>query len=137
MRQYLYLLAVCLFATVIGPGTLHAVSAPLAPVATGTQMDASATALTSAAGPSAATSTRKATRAERKGLRKQIRQAIRDAAPDTNTLLLIILAIFIPPLAMFLYEGGLTTRFWISLLLTLLFFLPGIIYTIYIIGTGK
>jgi uncharacterized membrane protein YqaE (UPF0057 family) len=53
--------------------------------------------------------------------------------PSTNTLLLVILAILLPPLAVYLHEGEINNRFWISLLLTLLFILPGIIYALIII----
>lgn len=49
-----------------------------------------------------------------------------------NTLLLVIIAIFIPFLAVGLYDG-LSTRFWISLVLTLLFWLPGFIYALIVI----
>ncbi|HQV87199.1 MAG TPA: YqaE/Pmp3 family membrane protein [Chitinophagaceae bacterium] len=52
---------------------------------------------------------------------------------DTNTLLLVILAILLPPLAVYLHEGEINNRFWISLLLTLLFWLPGVIYALIII----
>jgi uncharacterized membrane protein YqaE (UPF0057 family)/FtsZ-interacting cell division protein ZipA len=41
------------------------------------------------------------------------------AAVDGMTVLLVILALFIPPLAVFLFEGA-TSRFWIDLLLALL-----------------
>lgn len=54
-------------------------------------------------------------------------------ASDTNTLLLVILAILLPPLAVYLHEGEINNRFWISLLLTLLFWLPGVIYALVII----
>ncbi|MCO6479571.1 MAG: YqaE/Pmp3 family membrane protein, partial [Phaeodactylibacter sp.] len=40
--------------------------------------------------------------------------------------------ILLPPLAMGLYDG-ITNRFWISLLLTLLFYVPGLVYTLIII----
>ena len=53
-------------------------------------------------------------------------------APIADLLLLVIIAILLPPLAMALYDG-ITSRFWISLLLTLLFYLPGLIYTLVII----
>lgn len=80
---------------------------------------------------------RRQQRMERKAKKKELRQAIRDwkkeDAGDTDTLLLVIIAILLPPLAMAIYEGGLTNRFWISLLLTLLFYLPGLIYTLIII----
>lgn len=39
---------------------------------------------------------------------------------DVHILILIILAIIIPPLAVFLYYGEINTQFWISLILTLL-----------------
>lgn len=52
---------------------------------------------------------------------------------DTNTLLLVILAILLPPLAVYLHEGAINNRFWISLLLTLLFWIPGVIYALIVI----
>ena len=80
---------------------------------------------------------RKEKREYRKAMRKQIKDEIREwrrgGSADTDTLLLVIIAILLPPLAMGIYEGGLTSRFWISLLLTLLFYLPGLIYTLVII----
>ena len=57
-------------------------------------------------------------------------------APSTNTLLLVILALFIPPLAVYLHEGEINNRFWISLILTLLFFVPGVIYSLIVILGG-
>jgi uncharacterized membrane protein YqaE (UPF0057 family) len=39
---------------------------------------------------------------------------------DTNTLLLLILAILIPPLAVYLHQGEINTKFWIALILWLL-----------------
>ena len=53
--------------------------------------------------------------------------------PSTNTLLLVILAILLPPLAVYLHEGEINSRFWISLILTILFWLPGVIYALIII----
>ena len=50
-----------------------------------------------------------------------------------STLLLVIIAILLPPLAVALHEGGINSRFWIDLLLTLLFYLPGLIYALVII----
>ncbi len=51
----------------------------------------------------------------------------------TNNIALIILAIFIPPLAVAL-DQGITKEFWISLVLTLLFFIPGMIYSIFVVA---
>ncbi|HEX4875103.1 MAG TPA: YqaE/Pmp3 family membrane protein [Chitinophagaceae bacterium] len=56
---------------------------------------------------------------------------------DTNTLLLVILAILLPPLAVYLHQGEINNKFWISLLLTILFWVPGVIYAlIVILGNG-
>lgn len=49
-------------------------------------------------------------------------------------VLRILIAIFIPPLGVFL-EVGLDGQFWLNLLLTLLFFIPGMIHAIYVIST--
>ena len=50
------------------------------------------------------------------------------------TVVLIVLAIFLPPLAVFLISG-LGRDFWINLILTLLFWLPGTIHAIYLVAT--
>ena len=72
---------------------------------------------------------------ERKQKRKELKDAIKnfEEGDSTDTLLLVIIAILLPPLAMGIHDSGLTTRFWLSLLLTLLFYLPGLIYTLVII----
>lgn len=54
------------------------------------------------------------------------------ATTSANTLLLVILAILLPPLAVFLQEG-LNSRFWICLVLTIMFFVPGMLYALYVI----
>lgn len=53
-------------------------------------------------------------------------------AISTNKLLMIIIAVILPPLAVAL-DSGLSKQFWISLVLTLLFYLPGLIYALYVI----
>ena len=47
--------------------------------------------------------------------------------------LALIYAILLPPLGVYLHEGEVNTRFWISLLLTLLFFIPGVIYALIVV----
>jgi uncharacterized membrane protein YqaE (UPF0057 family) len=42
---------------------------------------------------------------------------------DVTLLLLVILAILLPPLAVWLKEGEINVKFWISLVLSLLVFL--------------
>lgn len=69
--------------------------------------------------------------------RKEIKQALKQyraknqpaAVSGEPSWLYYVLAIIIPPLAIGLLYG-ITTEFWISLVLTLLFWLPGAIYSI-------
>ncbi len=53
--------------------------------------------------------------------------------PSTNQVLLVILAILLPPLAVYLHEGEINNKFWLDLVLTLLFFLPGVIYALIVV----
>ncbi len=96
-------------------------------------------------------------RYEKRSKFKEIKKAIKDyktqkkqgTEVNTNTLLLVIIAILIPPLAVYLHEGSFNNKFWIAVLLTILgyvlfnfagiFFLgslPGIIYALYVILNG-
>ena len=75
-------------------------------------------------------------RTTRRALKKDLRKAKKDfrsEAASDDLLLLIIVTILIPPLGMYLYEGSATNRFWISLVLTLLFYVPGLIYSLFVI----
>ena len=65
-------------------------------------------------------------------LKKAIKKSNAETASDLGILLLVIIAILLPPLAVFLIKG-LKIQFWISLILTLLFYLPGLIYALLII----
>ena len=47
-------------------------------------------------------------------------------------ILRIVAAIILPPLGVFL-QVGLSTQFWINLILTLLGYIPGIIHALYTI----
>ena len=77
---------------------------------------------------------RKEKRAKKRAMKKELRKLKKQKrAASDNTILLAILAVLLPPAAVYLYEDGITNRFWISLLLTLLFFVPGLIYTLVVI----
>jgi uncharacterized membrane protein YqaE (UPF0057 family) len=84
---------------------------------------------------------RNLSRKERKERFKEMKKEVKafkaekrkGAAADNNTLLLVILAILLPPLAVYLHQGEINNKFWIDLLLTLLFLLPGIIYALIVI----
>jgi uncharacterized membrane protein YqaE (UPF0057 family) len=62
-------------------------------------------------------------------------KAANSSAPSSepDTVLLVILAILIPPLAMYLYEGSWTSRCTVNLILTLLCGLPGVIHALVVI----
>ena len=76
-------------------------------------------------------------RSERKSRIKSAKEAIRNFSKaddiSTNTVLLVIIAILLPPLAVLLHEGKANSRFLLSILLWLLFYIPGLIYALYII----
>lgn len=84
---------------------------------------------------------RSLSRKERKARVKEVKKAIKHfkaekragKEPSDNTVLLVILAILLPPLAVYLHQGEVNTKFWISLVLTLLFWLPGVIYALIVI----
>ena len=53
--------------------------------------------------------------------------------PIASKGLQILFAILLPPLGILLHEGEINNRFWIGLLLTLLFYLPGMIYALIVV----
>lgn len=53
-----------------------------------------------------------------------------------HEILLIILCIFIPPLAVFIFEDSITTNFWVDLILTILGWLPGMIFAFLVCFAG-
>ncbi len=55
------------------------------------------------------------------------------AMDGTNTVLLVILALLLPPLAVYLYEGAWTKRCTINLILTLLCLIPGVIHALIVV----
>ena len=82
---------------------------------------------------------------EKKDRLKAVKKAVKEhkakvrAGQDVseNTLLLVIIAILLPPLAVYLHQGEINSKFWISLLLTLLFYVPGLIYSLIVILGDK
>jgi len=81
------------------------------------------------------------TRTERKTRMKEAKKMLREykatkkAGGDvsTNQVLLGILCVILPPLAVALHQGEINGKFWLSLLLTLLFWLPGVIYALIVV----
>jgi uncharacterized membrane protein YqaE (UPF0057 family) len=54
------------------------------------------------------------------------------ADSDTNKLLLIIIAFFLPPLAVGL-KAGVGGALFLNIILTLLFWLPGFLHALYVV----
>ena len=77
---------------------------------------------------------RKEKRAKKRAMKKQLKKLKKQKrATDDRTILLVILSILLPPAAVYVYEDGITNRFWIALLLTILIWLPGIIYALIVV----
>jgi uncharacterized membrane protein YqaE (UPF0057 family) len=53
--------------------------------------------------------------------------------PIASKGLQILFAILLPPVGILLHEGEINNRFWIGLLLTLLFYVPGLIYALIVV----
>ena len=64
--------------------------------------------------------------------RRLIRKMLKEDPLLTDDLLLVILAILLPPLAVFLVDG-IGNLFWIDLILTILGWLPGVIFALWVI----
>jgi uncharacterized membrane protein YqaE (UPF0057 family) len=82
------------------------------------------------------------TRAERKDRIKEAKAAFKEFKKEkregkgdasTSTLLEVILTILIPPVGVLVHEGGINNKFWIDLILTLLFYVPGLIYGLIVV----
>lgn len=80
-------------------------------------------------------------RSERKSRLKEAKKMFKQYKADkkagkeaeTDQVLLAILAILLPPLAVYLKEGVINSKFWISLILTLIFWIPGVIYALLVV----
>lgn len=50
-----------------------------------------------------------------------------------NKILQVIVALFIPPLAVYMKNGKIDNDFWINVVLTLLGGIPGLLHALYVI----
>jgi uncharacterized membrane protein YqaE (UPF0057 family) len=53
-----------------------------------------------------------------------------------RSLLLIALCFIFPPLAVVIY-GGISGHFWISVILTLLGYMPGVVHALWVLLSGE
>jgi len=67
---------------------------------------------------------------ELKGFKKE-KKANKSA--NVEMWLLIVLAILLPPLAVYLHQGEINTKFWLSILFWFLFIIPGVIYALLVV----
>jgi uncharacterized membrane protein YqaE (UPF0057 family) len=78
---------------------------------------------------------------ERKERLKEVKKEWKNFKKEKKTnksakvdqVVLIILAILLPPLAVYLHQGEVNSRFWLSILLWFLFILPGVIYALLVV----
>lgn len=68
-----------------------------------------------------------------KEVKKEIKKHKENQEIDDTTLLHVILAIILPPLAVYLHEEEINTKFWISLILSMIFWVPGIVYAMLVV----
>jgi uncharacterized membrane protein YqaE (UPF0057 family) len=60
-----------------------------------------------------------------------------DGAISMSKPVMILLAIFVPPVAIYLHQGGINQTFWINLVLTFLGGIPGCIHALYVVLTQE
>lgn len=133
-KTIMVLLCIC---TLTGP----ALAAAVLPIASATAPSATPDPLSAPTIKAALAEFKSLSKSERKSRLKDAKKEWKEykkeqkngSAPSTNTTLLVILAILLPPLAVYLHQGEINNKFWISLLLTLLFFLPGVIYALLVV----
>lgn len=134
-KLLLFLMAVSLYFSQIG----YATTTETVPVATG---DENTTTINNEqAASDAKTYFKNLSSKERKLKMKEAKQAVKDykkekkagSKKETDQLLLILIAILIPPLAVYLHEDEINGKFWLDLILTLLFYIPGLIYALIVI----
>jgi uncharacterized membrane protein YqaE (UPF0057 family) len=65
--------------------------------------------------------------------KQNVKKGAAKAEGGESKVLLAILAILLPPLAVYLHEDQVNSKFWISILLTLLFWIPGVIYALIVV----
>jgi len=81
-------------------------------------------------------------KAERKDRIKEAKAAFKEykkekkagkAEGGSNTLLEIIVTILLPPVGVLIHQGKVDNKFWIDLILWLLFYIPGLIYGLIVV----
>ena len=66
-------------------------------------------------------------------VKKRLKSLRKHGSADDRKLLLVILSVIIPPLAVYIHQNELNTKFWVSLILTFCFWFPGVIYSLLVV----
>ncbi|MDF2191946.1 YqaE/Pmp3 family membrane protein [Paraflavitalea sp. CAU 1676] len=136
-RLTLHLLLCMILISAVVPGSMAATVVPVPAAATApasSEPDPNAVNAAMKEFKSLSRSERRARLKDAKKVFKQYKadkRAGKDA--ETDQVLLAILAILLPPLAVYLKEGEINSKFWISLILTLIFWIPGVIYALLVV----
>jgi uncharacterized membrane protein YqaE (UPF0057 family) len=77
--------------------------------------------------------TKKVSKLKKRIAKKIAKKLVKEEEVSSNKILAVILAIILPFVGVAVWQNGITKDFWITLLLTFLFYLPGLIYALYII----
>jgi uncharacterized membrane protein YqaE (UPF0057 family) len=140
-KLFLFLLATLL----IAPSFNYSSAAVIVPVTTSSEPNPEAVKAAIAEFKSLSRKEKKAKLKElKKELFAQLKAKKEGKETDTNTILLVILAILLPPLAVYLHQGEINIKFWITLILWLLAFvafiwvawlplLASIIYALFVV----
>lgn len=59
-----------------------------------------------------------------------------NASSDVHPVVLVLLSIFLPPLAVYLYQDAIENDFWLDLILIIFLWVPSIIYALLVIFGG-
>lgn len=84
---------------------------------------------------------KKEQRSQLKTLRKELKKHFYDLKSqhgdiENNQVLAIIFSVILPPVGVLIHQGTINNKFWLSLLLTLIIWLPGVIYSLLVV-TGN
>jgi len=137
MKKTLILtLALFTFTIVVSSYSAAALVAPLSSIPAATTGEPSPSTVKSAIDEFRSLS-KKERKTRIKNAKKEIRKYKAERKSGVNTdiepWVLIVLAILLPPLAVYLYEDEINWKFWVSILLTILFWIPGVIFAFLVI----
>jgi uncharacterized membrane protein YqaE (UPF0057 family) len=116
--RYLTLLIICFLALSITPTTASVLIAPGNNTSAETQLK---------------DNTGKERKSNLKALKQKLKDFKKNKRVEDQKVLLAILAILLPPLAVYLHQDAFNSKFWLSLILTFCFWIPGVIYALLVV----